>query len=105
MLVPWTDERCIICALERHERRLRCNNTAELSREHLIPEAIGGKLVCNFVCKHCNDHLGEVEAYLKTDASIRCAIENLRPPCLIYGSQCPKVSLTLHRTSTGRCWR
>jgi len=49
-----------------------------LTREHLIPEAIGGRLACNFLCKHCNDILGQLEACLKDDARIRLAINNLK---------------------------
>ncbi|MBZ5719501.1 MAG: HNH endonuclease [Acidobacteriia bacterium] len=49
-----------------------------LTEEHLIPDAIGGRLTCNFLCKHCNDHMGQLEAGLKEDPGIRWAIENLK---------------------------
>jgi hypothetical protein len=51
---------------------------APLTEEHLIPEAIGGKLTCDFLCKPCNDRLGEIEAHLKSDPAVRLAIENLK---------------------------
>jgi hypothetical protein len=78
MIVPWNDEKCIVCRLTTEERRTRCAGTAEFTKEHLIPDAIGGKLQCSFLCKHCNDHLGEGESDLKSDARIRLAIENLK---------------------------
>lgn len=60
-------------------RYARCGKTAEFNEEHLIPEAIGGKLTCKFLCMHCNSQLGdELEAKLKEDARIRLAIENLK---------------------------
>ncbi len=78
MLFPWNDEKCIVCKLTTEERRTRCAGTAEFTKEHLIPEAIGGKLQCSFLCKHCNSQLGVLEANLKSDATIRLCIENLR---------------------------
>ncbi|HET7205288.1 MAG TPA: HNH endonuclease [Terriglobales bacterium] len=78
MVVKWLDERCIVCTLGPELRRLRSPKTAKLTKEHVIAEAVGGRLVCNFLCKACNDHLGVLEASLKTDARIRLAIENLK---------------------------
>jgi hypothetical protein len=69
----WTDDRCILCLSS-----CTSSETAMLTREHLIPEAIGGRLACNFLCKHCNDILGQLEARLKDDARIRLAINNLK---------------------------
>jgi hypothetical protein len=63
----WQDQRCVVCV-----------QRAPLTEEHLIPEAIGGKLTCDFLCKSCNDKLGEIEAHLKGDPAVRLAIENLR---------------------------
>jgi hypothetical protein len=78
MDLRWTDERCILCTLKLTERRTRRGATAELTQEHLIPAAIGGRLTCNFLCKHCNDTLGQLEARLKGDARIRLAINSLK---------------------------
>lgn len=78
MDLEWTDDRCILCALTLTERRSRCSETSLLTEEHLIPDAIGGRLTCHFLCKHCNDLLGQLEARLKDDARIRLAIDNLK---------------------------
>ena len=64
---PWHDQRCIACV-----------QRAPLTEEHLIPEAIGGRLTCDFLCKPCNDRLGQIEAHLKSDPAVRLAIENLK---------------------------
>lgn len=49
-----------------------------MTSEHIIPEAIGGRLEIHFLCKPCNDRLGHsVEAAVRTDASIRLAVEQL----------------------------
>lgn len=76
--IGWADERCILCALLLTARLERCSETAALTREHLIPDAIGGTLVCRFLCKRCNDNMGMIESRLKCDAGIRIAIENLK---------------------------
>lgn len=78
MNLEWTDERCILCTLAPSERLARCSETADFTEEHLIPEAIGGRLTCHFLCKHCNDRLGLIEAHLKEDANIRFAINALQ---------------------------
>jgi hypothetical protein len=78
MNLTWTDDRCIVCALALHERLIRCSKTAALTEEHLIPEAIGGRLICNFLCQNCNSQLGQIEARLKNNAGIRLAIDNLK---------------------------
>lgn len=69
MKFSWPDSRCIICLREE-----------PLTEEHVIPQAIGGILSVRFLCKSCNSTLGStVEARVKTDPSIRCAIEAIRP--------------------------
>jgi hypothetical protein len=75
MKVPWFGDRCIICL----------GNDA-LSEEHVIPEALGGDLTCDFICKRCNDLFGSsFEAKAKTDPAIRIAVANLRDEIpLIY---------------------
>jgi hypothetical protein len=68
MKIPWLGDRCIIC-LE--------NDT--LSEEHVIPEALGGDLTCDFLCKPCNDVFGSsFESKAKTDPAIRIAVAELR---------------------------
>ncbi len=78
MNLEWTDDRCILCTLAPSERLARCSETADFTEEHLIPEAIGGRLTCHFLCQHCNSTLGQIEARLKCDARVRLAIENLK---------------------------
>ena len=78
MHLEWTDERCILCTLAPLERHARCAGTAKLTKEHLIPESIGGRLTCDFLCQHCNSLLGQIEALLKEDSRIRLAIDNLK---------------------------
>ena len=68
MKTPWPGDRCIICL----------ENDA-LTEEHVIPEALGGDLKCEFLCKPCNDRFGwDVEAKARTDPAIRLAVANLR---------------------------
>jgi HNH endonuclease len=68
MHISWTGNRCLLCLEE-----------APLSKEHLIPEALGGTLTCTFLCTHCNCTLGvSFEAAARTDPSIRIAIRNLQ---------------------------
>ena len=78
MNLEWADDRCMLCALTLTERCRRRSETAMLTEEHLIPAAIGGRLTCHFLCKHCNDLLGRTEARLKEDSRIRLAIDNLK---------------------------
>ena len=67
MKIPWIDNRCILC-LER----------GDLSEEHIIPAAIGGRLTAKLLCRGCNSQLGStVEKVAKTDPSVRIALENL----------------------------
>ena len=67
MRIEWPGNRCIICLKE-----------APLSREHLIPKALGGILTCSFLCKECNSALGaRVDIEVKKDPRIRFAVDNL----------------------------
>jgi hypothetical protein len=68
MRMLWPDPRCIICL-----------ESKPLTDEHLIPEAIGGRLAVRFLCKPCNDRMGELESRLKQDPAVRLAVEHLRP--------------------------
>ena len=90
MNIPWTDKRCILCLEE-----------ASLSAEHLIPDALGGVLTCDFLCKDCNSSLGSsFEAQARKDPDIQVARHKLQgqmseelaeklyegQPVLIHGS-------------------
>lgn len=71
MVLPWPDPRCVLC-LDSHPR--------SLSRAHIIPEAIGGRLAVPFLCSRCNSQLGHtVEKGLKHDPRVRFAFERVRP--------------------------
>lgn len=60
MKVPWPVEKCILC-----------HGDATLSEEHLIPEALGGKLTADFLCALCNSELGRnLESNAKSDPSV-----------------------------------
>jgi hypothetical protein len=68
MHVSWTGNRCLFCLKE-----------TSLSKEHLIPKALGGTLTCTFLCTHCNSTLGSsFEAAARADPSIRIAVHNLQ---------------------------
>ena len=68
MKILWTGERCILCLKE-----------APLSSEHLIPDALGGVLTCDFLCKDCNSTLGSsFEAQAKKDPDIQVARHKLQ---------------------------
>jgi hypothetical protein len=68
MHISCTGNRCLLCLEE-----------APLSKEHLLPEALGGILTCTFLCTHCNSTLGaSFEAAARADPSIRIAVRNLQ---------------------------
>ena len=69
MTLPWPDPRCILCL----------GADAPLTKAHVIPQAIGGRLAARFLCARCNSTLGgKVEAGLKRDPQVRLAIEALK---------------------------
>jgi hypothetical protein len=75
MNIPWPDTRCIVCVTEQ-----------PLTKEHVIPDSLGGVLTSHFLCAPCNSRLGhEFEAGVKQDTVIRLAMEAVRPrvPALI----------------------
>jgi len=43
MQPEWKDPRCILCL-----------QPGALSREHIMPTSLGGKLECRFLCRDCN---------------------------------------------------
>lgn len=68
MIIPWTGKKCILCLSE-----------TALSNEHLIPEALGGKLTSEFLCRSCNSKLGRnLEANAKSDPSIFMAAKFMK---------------------------
>lgn len=61
-------ERCIIC----------CEAPAD-SLEHILSDAIGGRLKARILCRNCNNWLGhQLVGIIKNDPSIRLAIEYLK---------------------------
>lgn len=59
--VPWSGPACIICLQPR-----------QLTREHVIPAALGGRLTARFLCKDCNSRLGHAhEGDVKRDPVVR----------------------------------
>jgi hypothetical protein len=80
MLLPWKDERCVVC-LQPQDRGL--------TNAHVIPQAVGGKLSVKNICADCNSRLGATaEAGLKSDPRIRVAIEDLQ-------AQIPALAATM----------
>ncbi len=61
MDVPWQGTQCIVCL-----------EPSEFTEEHVIPEALGGRLTCRFLCVACNSKLGhKIEGYAKADPTVR----------------------------------
>ena len=74
-----------------HERCVLCLQTEPLTLEHVIPEALGGRLTSRFLCKGCNSRLGHaLEGKAKTDPTVRLLAQQLKP--LI-----PTLATTLER--------
>lgn len=68
MHISWTGKKCILCLKE-----------SALSSEHLIPDALGGALTCDLICKSCNSDLGNsFEAGARTDPDIQKAALKLQ---------------------------
>jgi len=68
MKVPTQLQKCIIC----------CERPID-TWEHILPESVGGRLQARILCGTCNSEVGsEIEADIKSDASIRLAIEHLK---------------------------
>jgi hypothetical protein len=67
MHIPWPDERCIICL-----------GDGPLTKAHVIPAAVGGRLFSRLECRACNGRLGHaIEAGLKSDPCVRFGVEAL----------------------------
>lgn len=72
MDIGWGDERCIHC--------LGVPNADDpdsvMTRGHVIPQSLGGKLYAYNECKRCNDRAGHgAEAALIGDPAVRAAAE------------------------------
>lgn len=66
MNCDWKTSRCIICRSED-----------EITKEHLIPEHLGGKITAKFLCRQCNSTLGHrVESDILQDPIIRQKLDN-----------------------------
>ena len=65
--IPWTHDRCVACG-----------ETQPLTLEHVIPQAIGGRLTVTFLCEPCNSRFGhQVDHSAKQDPAIATAILRL----------------------------
>lgn len=73
MRIDWPDERCIIClGMPRDDDAMSQRTDA-----HVIPESVGGKLSAVFLCKRCNSRMGEAEAILPRDISVRLILDQV----------------------------
>lgn len=84
MKIDWPNERCIICLGTPREDDLMSQRT----NAHVIPESVGGKLSAVFLCKRCNSRMGEAEAILPRDISVRLMLDQLEdqlPEELVVG--------------------
>ena len=67
MNLNWPTPRCILCGWGD-----------SITKEHLIPACLGGKLSAEFLCKDCNSKLGHgAESLVRKDPQIRLGIERL----------------------------
>ena len=65
--MPWPDDRCILCLNGFTE-----DEPQRRKREHVIPDSLGGVLVVDFLCKHCNNTLGTVvDSQLREETRLR----------------------------------
>ena len=68
MILPYRFRKCVLC-LDKPAH----------SKEHLIPQSVGGRLEAYLLCSDCNNHFGsEFVSALREDQSIRMAAENLK---------------------------
>ena len=67
MKIPWPGDQCILCSEKK-----------PFSDEHIIPQALGGRLTCKFLCTRCNSELGRgTEMAARSDPSTLLAAQNL----------------------------
>lgn len=68
MFATWASKRCVLCG----------GTPDRLSKAHVIPVSLAGRLTADCLCRSCNSGLGtRFEASLANDPSIRLAIEAL----------------------------
>jgi hypothetical protein len=73
MKIPWPEKRCIVC-LNAPQVGVELS---QMTDSHVIPKSVGGRLSAEFLCKGCNDRMGELEATLQKDASVRRFVDQL----------------------------
>jgi hypothetical protein len=83
MKVPWPYQRCVICLAQPGD-----TPSAAVTDTHVIPEFVGGRLSAALLCKGCNNKMGETEALLAQDISVRLLADKLenRLPSRIVGA-------------------
>ena len=70
MKIKWEHLQCIVCL-----------GQGPLTKEHVIPDSIGGILTSNFLCKGCNDRFGAgFEAKARLAPELRKAASGLDEP-------------------------
>lgn len=82
MRVPWPDQRCVVCL----ERPRADDEQTQMTDGHVLPQSIGGKLSAPFLCRRCNSKMGEAEAILPRDVTVRLIVDRLEhelPPELV----------------------
>jgi hypothetical protein len=74
VLVPHFEDRCVSCL-----RSPPFEGGQGLTKEHVIPRALGGILHCEFLCQKCNKEYGHTfERKTRRDPAIRVAVHALR---------------------------
>jgi hypothetical protein len=72
MDMGWGEERCIVCLGTPTDD----DPDSAMTRGHVIPESVGGKLFAENECKGCNGRFGHgPEAALVGDPAIRSTAE------------------------------
>ena len=82
MRVPWPDQRCVVCL----ERPRADDEQTQMTDGHVLPQSVGGKLSAPFLCRRCNSKMGEAEAILPRDVTVRLIVDRLEhelPPELV----------------------
>ena len=68
MNINWLTARCIVCGVSGEK----------LTKEHIVPDCLAGKLVVNFLCNDCNSRFGHgAESAVRNDPLVRLLIERL----------------------------
>ena len=81
--VPWPGLQCIVCLAN-----------SDLTVEHLIPEALGGRLTSRLLCRACNSRIGhQAEGQAKADPTIRSLNLSTTVGIALYELARPRVML------------